>query len=196
MNQETEREQCRLRRVCVAVIGDARVERSDRRWTLAMGVGAGLVDRGYCVLTGGLGGVMEAACLGARQSTSWCAGTTIGLLPGTDPGRANPYVDIPLATGLDHGRNQIVAQASAVIAIGGGAGTLSELAFAWIHRRLIIGLRCGGWSERLADERIDERIRYREIPDDRVYGADTAEEALVLLDRNLERYSGRHREIR
>lgn len=182
--------------MCIAVIGNARLEQTDRRWELAVDVGRGLTDRGYCVLTGGLGGVMEAVCYGARQSTNWSGRTTIGLLPGADIGRANPYVDIPIATGLDHGRNQLVAQAAAVIAIGGGAGTMSELAFAWIHRRLMIGLRCGGWSERVADERIDERVRYSEIPEDRVYGASTAEEALELLDRNLVRYCRVHRRIR
>src|SRR3546814_12882286 len=85
---------------------------------------------------------MEAAHRGARDSANWFDGAGIGILPGTNPGQANPYVDIAIPTGSDHGRNLVVAQSEAVIAIGGGAGTLSELAFAWIHRRLILALRC------------------------------------------------------
>src|SRR3546814_18376895 len=73
---------------------------------------------------------------------SYLDGAGIGILPGTNPGQANPYVDIAIPTGSDHGRNLVVAQSEAVIAIGGGAGTLSEIAFAWIHRRLIIALSC------------------------------------------------------
>lgn len=97
-----------------------------------------------------------------------------------------------IPTGLDHGRNLVVAQSDAIIAIGGGAGTLSEMALAWIHRRLIIALRCGGWSERLANQRIDERIRYKELTEDRVFAADSAEEALRLLVDWLPRYTKRH----
>ena len=70
------------------------------------------------------------------------------------------------------------------------------MAFAWIHRRLIIALRCGGWSGRLADQRIDERTRYRDIAEDRVFGADTSGEALSLLANWLPSYIRSHNEIR
>jgi uncharacterized protein (TIGR00725 family) len=184
------------RRTTVAVIGDARIRRGGRQEALAFEIGRELIDAGFCLVTGGLGGVMQAAHQGARASKSWHGGAGIGLLPGSDPDEANPYVDLVIPTGLDHARNLVIAQSRAVIAIGGGAGTLSEMAFAWIHKRLVIGLRCGGWSERLADERIDERQRYPEIPEDRVFGADTGEEALVLLRRWLPLYQGNHRTIR
>lgn len=177
------------------MIGNAGVPPGSVRYELAKAIGRGIVDAGHRVVTGGLGGVMEAACRGARESSAWADGATIGVLPGTDPSAANDWVDIALCTGLDHGRNRVVAQSDAVIAVGGGAGTLSELAFAWIHRRLVIGLRCGGWSDRLADERIDERVRYPELPEDRVYGASDAVEALELLARLLPRYGRRHRRI-
>ena len=178
-------------RALVAVIGDGGVSPESPRYLLAEAIGRGLVDAGHRVVTGGLGGVMEAACRGARRSSAWTEGTILGVLPGSDPSAANEFVDVALCTGLGHGRNRVVAQADAVIAVGGGAGTLSELAFAWIHGRLVIGLRCGGWSERLADERIDERVRYEDLPGDRVYGATTADAALRLLDELLPRYRRR-----
>jgi uncharacterized protein (TIGR00725 family) len=127
-----------------------------------------------------------------QRSICWHKGAGIGVLPGGNPSQANPYIDIIIPTGLDHGRNMIVAQSDAIIAIGGGAGTLSEMAFAWIHRRLIIGVRCGGWSERLADQRIDKRSRYPDLPEDRVFGADTAHDVLNLLKKWLPMYQSRH----
>ncbi|MDQ3286903.1 MAG: TIGR00725 family protein [Pseudomonadota bacterium] len=162
---------------------------------LAHSVGSGLIDAGYRLVTGGMGGVMEAAHRGARDSKNWFEGAGIGILPGTNAGQANQYVDIAIPTGIDHGRNLVVAQSEAVIAVGGGAGTLSEIALAWIHRRLIIAMRCDGWSERLADQKVDRRVRYKDIPEDRVFGADSAEEAIALLTYWLPQYATRHRPI-
>jgi len=94
---------------------------------LAEEVGRRLAERGAILICGGLGGVMEAACRGAKGA----GGTTVGVLPGTNPGDANPYVDIPIATGMGQARNVIVvASAQATIAVGGGYGTLSEIGHA------------------------------------------------------------------
>lgn len=179
----------RRTRHCIAVAGDSQVEPGDARDRLAEGIGRGIIDAGHRLVTGGRGGVMEAACRGARSSPSWTDGAIIAVLPGSDPTAANPYVDVALATGLGDGRNQLVARSAAVIAIGGGAGTLSEIAFAWMYGRLIIGLRCGGWSELLADRRVDDRVRHPNVPGDRVYGARTAGEALELLAHHLPHYT-------
>ncbi len=104
---------------------------------LAEEVGARLAQAGAVVITGGRGGVMEAASRGAARA----GGLTIGILPGLDPAEANPYVRIPIPTGLGHGRNLIVAAgAQAVIAIAGEAGTLSEIALALTVGRPIVGL--------------------------------------------------------
>ncbi len=93
------------------------------------------------LICGGLGGVMEAACRGARES----GGTTVGILPGTDRSAANPYVDIAIPTGLGEARNAIVARsADALIAIGGAYGTLSEIAFALKAGKRVVGL--GTWE--------------------------------------------------
>ncbi|MBL8745761.1 MAG: acyl-CoA synthetase [Phycisphaerae bacterium] len=148
------------------------------------------------MLTGGLGGVMEAACRGARSSAKYQAGDTVGIVPGHDPRDANAFVDVVLASGLDHVRNSVVAHADAVIAIGGGAGTMSEICFAWIYKRLIIGMRVEGWSGRMADQRVDERIRYPSEPDDRVFGADSADEVLRTLVDRLAHFSDHHRCVR
>ncbi|HOU54488.1 MAG TPA: TIGR00725 family protein [Myxococcota bacterium] len=174
----------------IAVAGDAGAEPESPEGRLAFEVGRRLVDAGHRLLTGGLGGVMEAACRGARSSAAWREGLVLGILPGHAPDAANPFVDIALPTGLDIARNVLVAHADALIAIGGGAGTLSEMALAWQMQRLVIAWRGGGWSGRLADRPVDGRIRYPEIPEDRVYGFDSAEEAVAILQRLESRYRG------
>jgi len=179
----------------IAVIGDARVEPGSEKDLLAEALGRALVDAGYRVVTGGLGGVMESACRGARQSARYAHGDTIGLLPGHNPADANPFVDIPIATGLDHARNSIVAHADAVIAVGGGAGTLAEMCFAWIYRRLVIGMTVSGWSGELAGRPLDTRTRYPDLPKDCVHPAKSAEQAVELLSRLLEHHARQHRGI-
>ncbi len=84
---------------------------------------------------------MEAACRGAREG----GGTTVGILPGSDRGEANPYVDVALPTGLGEARNALVVRAAdAVIAVGGGYGTLSEIALALKAGKPVVGV--GTWS--------------------------------------------------
>jgi uncharacterized protein (TIGR00725 family) len=184
------------RRVCIAVVGDARLEADHPRFVLAEAIGRGLVDAGFRVVTGGMGGAMQAAHRGVRSSAAWFDGAGIGILPGSDASQANEHVDIAIPTGLDQARNAIVAQSAALVAVGGGAGTLSEMALAWSFGRLVIGMRCGGVSELMADRRIDERVRYPGLPQDRVYGAVTAEDAIGLLKRLLPLYDVVHQGIR
>jgi uncharacterized protein (TIGR00725 family) len=94
---------------------------------LAEEVGRHVGTAGAVLICGGLGGVMEAAARGAVSA----GGLTIGILPGHDPRNANPFIRIPLATGLGEARNILVARtAHALIAIGGEWGTLSEVAMA------------------------------------------------------------------
>ncbi len=109
----------------IAVVGPG--DADEREQQLACGVGRLLAQRGAVVVTGGLGGVMNAACEGAAL----VGGLTIGLLPGSDRAAANPHVSIPVATGLGEGRNLLVVQtADVVIAIGRSPATLSEIGFA------------------------------------------------------------------
>lgn len=180
------------RKTLIAVCGDSSLEKNDNKHQLAEDLGTKLIDSGYRLVTGGLGGVMEAACMGARKSSSYQEGDIIGILPGTDPSDANEFTDVVLPTGLDYGRNLIISNSDALVAIGGGAGTLSEIAFAWALKRLIIAYEVDGWSGRLANSRIDERVRYENIPDDRVYGVRSADEVLNVLRKNLPVYTRRH----
>ncbi len=93
---------------------------------LAYEVGKDIAQAGAVLVCGGLGGVMEAACQGAKDQ----GGTTIGILPGIDKSDANSYVDIPIATGLGYARNLLVVRnCQAIIALPGEFGTLSEIAF-------------------------------------------------------------------
>jgi uncharacterized protein (TIGR00725 family) len=108
---------------------------------VAEDVGAGLAEFGAVVVTGGLGGVMEAACRGARSRR----GRTVGILPGEDRGAANGWVEIAIATGLGELRNGLVVRAAdALVAVGGGHGTLSEVALALKIGRPVVGL--GTWE--------------------------------------------------
>jgi len=176
------------RRACIAVAGDGTAGGGSPAWAAAEAPGEKLVEAGFRVLNGGLGGVMEAACLGARRARGYREGDTIGLLPGHQAAGASQHVDIAIATGLAYARNALVAHADALVAVGGGAGTLSEMALAWVHRRLVIAFRLPGWSGRLADAPIDERRRFPGIADDRVFGVDTADEAVAVLRARLEEY--------
>jgi len=107
----------------------------------AEAVGAELARHGAVLVTGGLGGVMEAACRGARKA----GGSTLGILPGSDRAEANPYVDVAVATGMGELRNGLVVRcADALIAVGGGYGTLSEIALALKAGKRVVGL--GTWE--------------------------------------------------
>lgn len=98
-------------------------------------IGRALVSAGCRVATGGRGGVMAAALRGAASSPSYADGDTLAILPGSDPSDACPHASIVIPTGLGHYRNGVVAAADAVIAVGGGAGTVSEVALAWLWGR-------------------------------------------------------------
>ncbi len=139
-------------------------------------LGQRAVEAGFRVVTGGLGGVMEAVSRGARSARTWREGDVMGVLPGYDRSAANPYVDIVVPTGMQIGRNVVVvAMADVVVAIGGGAGTLSELAIAWQLGKPIVTLaESGGWSSRLAGESLDARRS------EAVFGAASAEEAVTF----------------
>jgi uncharacterized protein (TIGR00725 family) len=123
----------------VAVAGAAAASRDDER--AAAEVGRLLAEAGVAVVCGGLGGVMAAACRGAKEA----GGLTIGILPGEDRSHANPWVDVALPTGLGEARNALVVRAcEALIAVGGEFGTLSEIALALKLGRPVVGL--GTWS--------------------------------------------------
>ncbi|KPJ54681.1 MAG: hypothetical protein AMJ37_00140 [Dehalococcoidia bacterium DG_18] len=125
--------------IFITVIGASDCSAEETR--LAEEVGRELARRGATLICGGLEGVMEAACRGAASQ----GGVTIGILPGDSREDANPYVQIPIVTGMGYTRNAIVAKSGqAVIAIGGSYGTLSEIAYALQNDIPVISL--GTWS--------------------------------------------------
>jgi uncharacterized protein (TIGR00725 family) len=123
----------------VAVLGPG--DASAEEESLAAEVGRLLGERGAVVVCGGLGGVMEAVCRGAREA----GGTSVGILSGADRSAANGYVDVALATGMGEMRNALVAGcADVLIAVGGEFGTLSEIALGLKAGKRVIGI--GTWD--------------------------------------------------
>ena len=146
----------------IGVIGAGECSRESSR--IAEDVGKQIASREAILVCGGMGGVMEAAAKGAKEA----GGTTVGILPGLDAQSANPYIDIPIVTGMGEARNVIIVRTSnAVIAVSGGPGTLSEIAFCLKLGVPLVGIQT--WNV-----------------DPAVYRADSAEEAVDLAFRLIE----------
>ena len=149
-----------LHRIAVIGAGECTQEISRIAWE----VGRHIALRGALLVCGGLGGVMEEAAKGAKA----VGGTTVGILPGTNAKDANRYIDVPIVTGMGEARNiLIVRTAEAVIAVAGGAGTLSEIAFCLKLGVPIVGVNT--WK-------VDPAIHH----------ADNAREAVDLAVRMIE----------
>ncbi|HAS04974.1 MAG TPA: TIGR00725 family protein [Dehalococcoidia bacterium] len=146
----------------IAVIGNSKASAQEIK--LAEEIGREIAKNGAILVCGGLDGVMEAACRGAVSE----GGLTVGILPGTDRKDANEYVKIPVVTGIGYARNIIVVKsAQAVIAIGGGYGTLTEVGFALKNGIPVIGL--GTW-----------KISNKDKPDDAIIRVDNAVDAVAM----------------
>ncbi len=135
----------------IAVIGASQCDEVvfRRAWR----VGELLAEAGFGVLTGGLGGVMEGASAGARDRGA----TVVGLLPGADASEANPHVQVAITTGMGDARNAILANSAVgFVAVAGGEGTLSEIAFALKRGKPVVSL--GSWE-------IDPRVHPAKTPE-------------------------------
>lgn len=173
-------------RSIVAVIGEAGVRKGDRAYVLAEEVGELLINAGFRICSGGLGGVMSAAFQGARRAKKYREGDTVAIIPTLDHRHANPFADIVIATGLGHLRNGIVAAAEAVVVIGGKAGTLSEMALAWRYNRFLVALSgAGGVAEQYAGKELDGRRRRLHPALATVFCARTPQEAVDAIRRNV-----------
>lgn len=125
----------------MAVVGSGDAHDGSPEAEAAEAVGRGLAEAGVVVVSGGLGGIMAAACRGAAEA----GGTTLALLPGLDRADANRHVTVAVPTGLGEGRNLLVVRAAdGLVAVGGGYGTLSEIALALRSGRPVVGL--GTWE--------------------------------------------------
>ena len=143
-------------RPILSIIGGATA--TPEQDALAEQVGRLAIEAGFRICCGGRGGVMAAACRGARSATRYREGDTIGIMMHYDRDSANQWVNIAIPTGMYFSRNTVVvATGQVVVAIGGGAGTLSEIALAWQLKRPVVALCAGGWSEQLAGAPLDDR---------------------------------------
>ncbi len=123
------------RRVAIGVLGGRDVGKDVLQ--IAERVGAGIAKLGGILVCGGMGGVMEAACIGAKSKD----GLTIGILPTSSKEEGNNYLDIAIATGMGSARNSIIVRSiDAAIAIDGQYGTLSEIAYCLEMGVKVIGL--------------------------------------------------------
>ena len=115
------------------------------------------VEMGFRVMTGGEKGVMEAAFVGAKRAKNYQSGDTIAVSPKESPHGDDCLADIVIYTGLGHARNYVMAHGQLILAIGGGTGTLSEMALAWSKCRPILAFSGDGWAGKLAGMRLDNR---------------------------------------
>ncbi len=164
----------------VSVIGTSEIDEPTKKTVISLG--RLLAEEHYAIACGGLSGVMEAICEGAKQA----GGLTIGIIPFKEKKFANKYIDIVIPVPFSQARNIVVILAGdACIAIGGKAGTLSELCFAWIYEKPIIAMsNIEGWSSKIASQKIDDRRT------DIIHEAKSPEEVLnklnqLIVDKNL-----------
>lgn len=135
-------------------------------YNFGLELGHSLLAEGYRIVTGGKGGIMEAVSRGGMNSESYFEGSIIGILPEENKKSANDFCDIVIPSGFGINRNSIIINtANILIAVGGGAGTLSEIAFAWQKNKKVLCVKeFGGWSEQLAGKDLDNRKTNMLIP--------------------------------
>ena len=163
-----------MKRPIIAVIGTADI--STREYETALEVGGLVAKKGWTLINGGLSGVMEAASRGASEA----GGTVVGILPQGSTESANKYITIPIATNMGHARNIIIAHtADMLIAVGGGLGTLSEIAVSRKLGKPVFSL--GSWkiadtiSTKNPKEAIDRCQAYLDSMIDTMFGINEEE---------------------
>lgn len=146
-----------MRRFQIAVIGYNSDRCSDEARNLAYETGKEIAKAGAVLVCGGLGGVMEAACKGAKEA----GGTTVGIIPQDDFSHANKYCDIVVCSTIGYARDFIVASsADGIIAVGGGVGTLTELSIGYMMKKPMVALSgSGGIADSYGGKYLDERKR-------------------------------------
>ena len=143
----------------IGIIGPNNKMCSKALYDFGVQLGQQIATKDRTFVCGGLGGFMEAACKGVKQSPDTFHGQTVGILPDDKPDSANPFVDTAVATGQGIARNIIIVRtANVIIAAGGGAGTLSEIAFAWqLDKKVLCVTLFEGWAKELAGRSLDGR---------------------------------------
>jgi uncharacterized protein (TIGR00725 family) len=143
----------------IGIIGPNNKICSKELYDFGVQLGKKIANKDRTIVCGGLGGFMEAVCKGVKQSPDTFNGQTIGVLPDVFTDNANPFIDTPIATGAGIARNIIIVNtADIIIAAGGGAGTLSEIAFAWqLNKTVLCVTQFDGWAKELAGKNLDNR---------------------------------------
>ncbi|MBN1275224.1 TIGR00725 family protein [Candidatus Woesearchaeota archaeon] len=162
-----------MKKIQVAVLGSSKVICTKKAYAYAEKAGEELAKRDCVVITGGGLGVMEAAMKGAKKY----GGTTLAIIPWEDKSRVNDYADYVVATGIGWSRNSInLNSCDGAIAVGGGAGTLNEVTYAYMQSKPTVCVTpSGGMAKEISDTYFDIRKTQK------IYGADSAEEAVELL---------------
>lgn len=156
-------------------------------YKVAEKIGELVAQSGAILITGGKGGVMEAACKGAKRK----GGITVGVVKGKKRGTANRFVDIEVVSGMEGfgEETMLVLMSDGIIALGGGAGTLQELVIAYRNKKPIVTFKnLPGWSEKLANSYLNERKKTK------IISTKTPQEALKILINKINMLSSREKE--
>jgi len=156
----------------ISVIGASEIDKQIESTNIE--IGRLIAKNNYAVVCGGLSGVMEAICKGAKEE----GGFTIGIIPHTEKSYANKYVDLVIPCPFSQARNIVVVLTGDIcLAISGKAGTLSEMCFAWIYDKPLVALSSvQGWSSKMANQKLDNRRN------DMIYGVTTPLEAINKIN--------------
>lgn len=167
------------KRIQILIIGNNDNGFNSELEKIAYETGSEVAKAGAILVTGGLGGVMNAACHGAKDA----GGITLGIIPQNDPSFANEYCDIVIPTGIGLARDFLTALAGdGVIIIGGGSGTLSEACAAYMHKRPIVAIKTtGGVAEKYADQYLDHRQNLK------IIGVTDPKEAVKTIMREVKK---------
>lgn len=146
-----------MRRLQIAVIGYNQDKSSAKTNEIAYQVGTEIARANAVLISGGLGGVMENACKGAKDN----GGLTVGIIPQEEAKFANQFCDVVIATGIGYARDFVVAtSADGIIAVGGGVGTLIELCVGYMLKKILVTIpSSGGTAENFGGRYLDDRKR-------------------------------------
>ena len=161
------------KRIQILIIGHNTNGCTEEHSRIAYETGSEVAKAGHVLITGGLGGVMEAASHGAHDSN----GLSVGIIPQGDASMANGYCDIVIPTGMGLTRDFLNAlSADGIIIIGGGSGTLSEICAAYMHKKPMVAIRnLGGVTAQFIDQYVDHRENIR------IVGVDTPKQAVEKI---------------
>ena len=156
----------------VSVIGASDINKDIKDKTIE--IGRLIAKNNYVIVCGGLSGVMEAVCKGAKEE----GGFTVGIIPSAEKSIANKYIDLVIPCPFSQARNIVVVLTGDVcLAISGKAGTLSEISFAWIYLKPIVALTdVEGWSSKIANQKLDDRRA------DMIYGVKSPQDAIEKIN--------------